>query len=72
MSSVTKYKAKHDFEVLSKLFLKEDFIYISGSIYMMNGVFSYARKVFDENKNYMGLISDKHYYDKIKYHLEDV
>lgn len=63
---VIKYITNNNITILEKLFIEGDIIYISESIHTMDGVFSYSRKVFDENKNYLGRISDDYFEKKIK------
>lgn len=63
---VRKYTVKANFTVLDTLFLQGDEIYISGSIYAMDGNFSYCRKVFTVTRSFLGRISDKHFTDSIK------
>lgn len=54
--TIENYKAKDNVEILEKLFLVGDVIYVTPSFHVMNGVFDYARKVFDGDKNYLGMI----------------
>jgi hypothetical protein len=68
---IEKYKVKSNFEVLNKLFLKGDIIYVSERIHTMDGVFDYTRKVFDADKNYIGKIRDGYYEESIRGALEN-
>lgn len=69
MAGIYKHTVKYDFTILSRLFLKDDVIYISDSIYTMNGVFDYRRDVFDENRKMIGSIRDSHFYKNVKHYL---
>ena len=53
---INKGKATSNVAILDKLFLINDLIYFTEPIHMMNGKFDYATKVFDQNKNYLGMI----------------
>ncbi len=63
--SISKFKAKNNLEILNKLFLKEDVVYISDASYVMDSI-DYARKVFDSDKNYLGQIRDRHFVASIR------
>lgn len=65
-----KYKCKIDLEILSKIFLKDEYIFITDSYYCMDGRFDYARKVFDSERNYLGRIRDSYFYSNYKHKLE--
>lgn len=67
---VYKYKAKTNLTVLDSLFLEGDLIYVSESIYMMNGHFDYARKIFDSDKRYLGMIRDSKFHENVEKRLE--
>ncbi len=69
MASIYKHTVKSDFTILGRLFLKDDVIYISDSIYTMNGLFDYRRDIFDDSRKMLGSIRDSHYYKSVKYHL---
>ncbi|MBS3993139.1 MAG: hypothetical protein KGZ87_05440 [Bacteroidetes bacterium] len=68
--TIINYKAKRNIELLNKVFLEGDIIYVTESFYVMDGRLDYARKVFDENKNYLGMIRDSYFEDSIKNTLE--
>lgn len=68
---VTKYKTTTTFEVLDTLFLKDDTIYFSGSIYVMNGRIDYGRKVFDSSKKCLGMIRDDKFYKEYQPFLQE-
>lgn len=61
MANATKYKVIYPFEVLSTLFIEDDEIYFTESIYRMNGTFDYSRKVFSSDKTYLGEIRSKRF-----------
>lgn len=65
--NITKVKVKCDFTIFDRLFLNGDIIYISGSIYTMDGRFDYARKYFSEDRTYLGRTSDDYYYKNIQH-----
>ena len=69
---ITKYKVKIDLEVLDVLFLKDGIIYITESFHVMNGRFAYARKVFDANKKYLGMIRDEYFENSINKRVETI
>ena len=60
------YEVKSKLVILDKLFLEGDTVYITNSFHVMNGVYDYARKVYDCDKNYLGMIRDDEFY---KYNL---
>jgi hypothetical protein len=66
---IEKCKVKSNFEMLDKLFLEGDVIYVSESIHTMDGVFDYARKVFDADRNYLGRIRNSYYEKSIRHAL---
>jgi hypothetical protein len=53
---IETYKVKDNCEILDKVFLIGDIVYATPSFHVMNGVFDYARKVFDSERNYLGMI----------------
>jgi hypothetical protein len=68
---VNKSKAINNVEVLNKLFLIGDVIYHTEPIHLMNGKFDYATKVFDSDKNYLGLIRSSNFPDNAFERLEN-
>lgn len=71
-SVVTKYKLKYNTEVLDMLFLKDEFVYISESIYIMNRRYLYAHKVFNSGRKYLGMIHSKTFEELNKNKLETI
>jgi len=69
---VTAYIAEDHLEILDTLFVKGDKVYISPSIRVMDGSMDYGRKVFDQNKNYLGLIRDSSFDEKIEPFLSEI
>lgn len=73
--NITKYTANSNLAILDKLFLKGDIFYASESLWVMDGRFGYARKIFDKDKNYLGMIdNDKFPWKSINpdYALKDI
>jgi len=68
---IKKSKAISNVEILNILFLKDDLIYHTSPIHMMNGKFGYAMKIFDENKNYLGMIESSDFPEKAFLLLND-
>ena len=54
---ITAFNVKDNISLLDTLFLKDDVLYASGEIYVMNGRIDYGHKIFDGNKKYLGIIS---------------
>lgn len=71
-SGVTKYKLKYNTEILDVLFLKDEFVYISESIYVMNRRYGYAHKVFNSDRKYLGMIHSKTFEELNKNRLETI
>lgn len=69
---VYKYFATSNLVILDKLLLTGDEVYITESFTIMNGKFDYARKVFDVNKNYLGMIRNDLFASKIKSQLKEL
>jgi len=55
---LVSYKAKRHLEILDIFILSGDMLYATESFHVMNGEFDYARKVFDRNGVYLGMIRD--------------
>lgn len=53
---MSKLVAIENVEILNKLFLVGDIIYATPPFHVMDGQFDYAHKVFDSDKNYLGMI----------------
>ena len=67
-----KFKIKSEFEILNKLFIEGDIVFISDPIHIMDGQYDYARKIFDENKNYLGKISDNYFEKNINHKITKI
>lgn len=63
---IEKFTVKDNFEMLDRLFLEGDTVYISESIHTMDGYFDYARKVFDADRKYLGRIRDSYFTGSVK------
>ena len=53
---ISEYKVKQSLEVLDKIFLKGEKLYATPSFRVMNGRFDYARKIYDGDRKYLGMI----------------
>lgn len=56
--TIVTYKVESNMQILDKLFMVGDVVYATPSFHVMNGEFDYARKIFDQDKNYLGMIRD--------------
>lgn len=70
--NVIKFKVIKDFTIFDKLFLKDDVIYMYTENIDVHEKLKKAYRLFDYNRNYLGLIWSDKYKSEVYHNIEKI